>query len=131
MLLNARIQTLSVVEVLKSVRTVRQDWRIKTPYQKWCYYYSIGKAALSTIGIPLYEDDQKLFWYSYFPVVYLGLHGILVVFTMYYHIYHGQFMRCLPATAYLGFMFTVRITKLQSIFCALTTLPFIFSISQS
>lgn len=101
MVLNEKIETLSLIELVKSLRTIRQDWRIKTTHPKWCYLYSIGKAALKVIGIPLFEDDQKLYWYSYFPFVYIGINTALGVYTAYFYIGRGEFVKFLPSTCML------------------------------
>lgn len=115
MVLNVKIETLSIVELFKSLRTIRQDWITKTPYQKWCYLYSIGKAALKIIGIPLFEDDQKLYWYSRFPFVYITIHAALGVYTMYFYIGRGEFMQFLPCTCMLvGPLLAVSIRILYS-----------------
>lgn len=101
MVLNEKIETLSLIELVKSLRTIRQDWRIKTPYQKYCYFYSIGKAGFNTVGIPLYQDDQKLYWYSYVPFSYIGLYTVLGVYTAYFYIGRGEFVKFLPSTCML------------------------------
>lgn len=96
-----KIESLSMFKLLKSIGTVRHDWKLKNAYQKWCYLFSIGKAALQLDNIPLYEMDQTLNWYSYFGWVYIGTHVALVVYTVYYYITSGEFSKCLPCTAYL------------------------------
>lgn len=109
MALNAKIQALSIVELVKSVRTIRQDWRIKTPYQKWCYLYSIGKAAFKLVAIPLYEIDQKLSWYSHFSLVYMGLAVTLALYTAIFYTIRGEFVKSLPSTCFAPVLIAVSI----------------------
>lgn len=109
MILNEKIVTLSIVELLKSVRTIRRDWKTKTPYQKWCYMYSIGKVAFKLVAIPLNEDDQKLNWYSYFSFVYVGLYISLVIYAAIFYTNRGEFAKFLPSTCLLVIMIAVSI----------------------
>lgn len=113
MVLNEKIETLSLVELLKSLRTVSHDWGTKTPYQKLCYLYSFGDAAFLVPGLPLYRDDRKLYWYSYVPPACIFLHVSLGAYTSYFYISHGEFVKCLPSTCFLiGPVVAVRIETL-------------------
>lgn len=101
MVLNVSFETLSLFQLLKSLLTILRDWKTKNPLQKWCYLYSNGKVALRIIGIPLYEEDQRLYWYSRFPFVYIGAHLSLGLYTIYFYIGRGEFIQSLPCTCML------------------------------
>lgn len=109
MVLNKKIETLSIVELFKSVRTILQDWKFKTPYQKWCYFYSIGKFAFKLGSVPLYEIDQTLNWYSYTALGYIGLYTMLVLYTAVFYINSGEFMKFLPSTCFATILLAVSI----------------------
>lgn len=102
MVLNEKIETLTLVELLKSVRTIRNDWSTKTAYQKWCYIYSAGKMANTVLGLPLYQDDQKLHWYSYGGLTIIGVYFSLGMYTACYYIISGEFVKLLPSTCLLS-----------------------------
>lgn len=107
MVLNEKIASLSIVAFAKSIFTIRQDWRIKTPYQKWCYLYNIGKTAFKINTIPLYENDQKLNWYSYFSYFYIGMYAFIVLYTAFFYIIHGEFVKCFPCTGFIATLIAV------------------------
>lgn len=101
MVLSEKIETLSLVELLKGLPSIAHDWRCKTAYQKWCYFRSIGKTAFKYCAIPLYEIDQTLNWYSYFQIIYTGLYTVLALYTLWFYINRGEFAKCLPCTCLL------------------------------
>lgn len=109
MLLNRGIDVLSVLGVIKSLRTIGKEWHEKTPYQKYCYMYSIGRAAFKLLALPLFEIDQKLNLYSYFPCFYITLYTLLVINTVIFHIGNGEFVKCLPCTCFLPLLLAVSV----------------------
>ena len=109
MVLNVEIKALSPIELLKSVRSIWREWKYKTPYQKWCYLYSFGRISFALADLPLFRNDQKLHWYSYFAFAYIGFYGICVIYTAYYFISLGEFMKILPSTCLFIVVTTVSI----------------------
>lgn len=100
MVLNKQFEVPPPRELLK-MATNRSEWHTKTPFQKWCYLYGIGKASCSPIGITLFQDDQTLYWYAYFLFVYSSLYLMLAIYTSAYYISHGEPSKCLPCTCLL------------------------------
>lgn len=91
----------SLFELIKGLKTIKQDWKTKTPLQKWYYLRNIGKIGFGLAGIPLFHDDQRLHLYSYFSCFYVGLYAALMIYTGWYYISQGEFMKCLPSTCLL------------------------------
>lgn len=100
--LNKKIEILSTVELLKSFRYIRQEWRNKTPYQKWCYLYNIGKTTFKITNYPLYQIDQKLKPLSHLILALIGLVAALEIYTLHFYIIRGEFQKSFPSTCFLS-----------------------------
>lgn len=100
MVLNKHFKVPSPRELL-TLAMNRNEWQSKTPFQKWCCLYGIGKASCSPIGITLFQDDQTLYWYAYFLFVYSGLYLLLAIYTSIYYINIGEASKFLPCTCLL------------------------------
>lgn len=48
-------------ELLKSLNNARGEWAIKTPLQKWCYLYGIGRAAFGIMRVPTMTNINHWF----------------------------------------------------------------------
>lgn len=102
MVLNKKIEKISSIELLKSFRTIRQDWRTKTPYQKWCFLYNIGRATLKLLAYPLYENDQTLKPLSHLTLALTVLVECFGIYTLYFCVIHGEFAKFLPSTCFIS-----------------------------
>lgn len=91
----------SLIELLFGLRTIRRDWKKKTPFEKWAYMRDIGKMSFGIAGVPILHEKQTLTWYSYFPYFYVGLYTLLVIYTAGFYIARGEFWKCLPSTCLL------------------------------
>lgn len=45
MMINQNLKIPSTLEMLKSIRTIRSEWKWKSPLEKYCYMIGIGKPA--------------------------------------------------------------------------------------
>lgn len=109
MVLNKKLTIPSVRELFQSLPTIRKDWILKTPLQKWCYFYGVGKAACKITAVPIFEEDQTLSLWAYQLPVYIGINLVLVVYTVYYHLILGEMTKCLPCTCILTVLLAVSI----------------------
>lgn len=96
--LNKEIETTSALGLVKSIPNIRQEWRIKTPYQKWCYLYSLGRLGFKVIHYPLYETNQELSALSHLTIVIIGTIVLLEIYTLYFYIVRGDIFGALPST---------------------------------
>lgn len=80
----------------------RNKWHLRTPFQKWCYLYGIGRVCLIPVGFTLYKEDQTIQLRSMFLVVCLAAYLLLSVYTTLYYTIHGAFSRGLLCTCLLG-----------------------------
>lgn len=97
-MLNERIDKPTPMELVKMTMN-RSDWDSKTPFQKYCYLYGIGGAALSVLGFPVFTEDPRCFWYSYVFFIYMAIDAVLVLYTGYYYLLRGDLYSFLPCTA--------------------------------
>lgn len=99
MVLNSEFKLLTGREFLKSISSARHDWASKTPMQKWCYLYSIGKAASDAILLTLFKRDiNKGHWLDYSIFVDAVVVSTLSSYTVLYYINRGAFILGLPST---------------------------------
>lgn len=114
MVLNENPKIPSTRELFRSIRTIRGDWKLKTPLQKWCYLYGIGRAALYPPRVPSFEDDDTISFRSYQGIIYATIYVLLAFYTLWYHIIRGEFYKALPCTCILSMLLAV---SLQTLSC--------------
>lgn len=106
--LNERLKILNLYEMFRSVWTIKNEWKLKNPFEKWCYLYGIGKAAFTLNCFPLFKDNQAVHWFIYYIVLYFGIHFVLVLNTIfYYFVTCGELGKCLPCTCMLSIFLAV------------------------
>lgn len=98
---NSKFEIPSVMELIRSLPTVRHDWRLKTPYKKFCYFYAYGRLFGNLMQMPMFKDDQTLCWWSYFAYFYYFFHPLLAMYTAYYYITISEYSKSLPCTCLL------------------------------
>lgn len=107
MVLNEKLPIPSFLDLIRSLPTIRTEWSLKTPLQKWCYFYGIGRMVIKPVQVPVFEEDQTLSWLSYQMCVYVGSYILLAIYTFYYHLIRGEMVKCLPCTCLLGLVIAV------------------------
>lgn len=101
------------LDLVKMMPTIRRDWYLKTPLEKWCFLYGIGKFSCDSVDLAVFRDDQTLSLYSYFVLMYTIAYVLLAIHTFIYFTMAGEFSRCLPCTCLLvGPILGVRQTNL-------------------
>lgn len=100
-MLNQRVKFLTFMPFLRSLPTIYREWKWKTPFSKSCYLYSIGRVSFQIIGIPLFDDSQKVYWLSYLPYTVTGAYFLLALYTLVYYTLRGEAMKGLPCTCLL------------------------------
>lgn len=104
--LNAELKIPSIWELVQIVVN-RKEWRSKTPYRKWSYFYAIGRVCLSPFGVTLYEVDQTIRLRGYFYMVAFLAFMLTSINTTYYYINNGEFSKGLPPTCLLSILLSV------------------------
>lgn len=105
--LNAKLKIPTFQELIKSIPTIRSAWRLKTPFQKWCYLYGIGKAVLYQTDHRFFENDQTLSAFIYFSLVPVAVYTISAIYTIFFYIANGEPAKCLPCTCLLTIVYAV------------------------
>lgn len=109
MVLNSKFKLLTVRELFKSMPSIKREWKWKTPMQKWCFLYSIGKAACSLIRVAVFQEHAtNIHWFGYFSFVYVTIDMILSLYTVCYYINHGEMILGLPSTCIAALVCGVR-----------------------
>lgn len=96
----------STLELMK-IMINWKEWHKKTPFEKWCVFYGIGRTSLIPTGFTAFEPDQTVRWYSYITVAYIFGYFILALHTVVYYITQGDFAKGLPCTCMLGVLVSV------------------------
>lgn len=68
-MLNKNLTIPTAIELLTAFKN-KSTWKSKTPLQKWCHFYGIGKLAATFGKLTFYVDDPSLYWVSYIPLVF-------------------------------------------------------------
>lgn len=105
-MLNEKVKFLTFMPFIRSLLTIYRDWKWKTPFSKSCYIYSIGRVPFQTIGIPLFDEDQTVYWHSYIPYAVTGAYFLSAVYTVVYYIVRDEPLKCLPCTCLLAMILT-------------------------
>ena len=99
MVLNSTFKIPTPLELLKSIPNAKQNWKLKTPMQKWCYLYSIGKIPYDFVRVFIFKENvHHVHWFNYFLQVYLSVLILLSFYTIYYYQMRGELQASLTAT---------------------------------
>lgn len=106
--LNKKFIVPTTSDLVKSIPKIRREWKWMSPIQKWCYLYGIGKSALNPVKMTIFfEKLEKIHWFGYFALLYIGTIFILSIYTFYYFISRGDLFSCLPCTCMAGVFLAV------------------------
>lgn len=97
MVFNEKFNIPSTRELIKMLIN-SEAWKSKTPLQKWSYLYGIARSLNNVIKMTPYKEDQTLSWFSYYPLFYVSVHFILMMYTIAYYLPNGEFDKFLPCT---------------------------------
>lgn len=106
-MLNEKLKIPSTIKFIKSLRNIYREWKYKAPFRRWCYIYSIGRLGFKIVGIPLFQEDLKVYWYSHCTSLILGLYCVAAFYTAIFYIHRGELEKCIPCTCLLSTIFTV------------------------
>lgn len=115
MALNLEFKTLNAHELLASVKDIKNEWKTKTPMEKWCYYYSMAKVPFGLMRIPIMNDVNHVHPFCYFYLLYTSILIPLSLYTMWYYASLGELQKGLPSTCMSIILLGVRLQKLLSI----------------
>lgn len=109
MILEQNLRIPKPFELIKLTYGKNHELSSKTPLEKWCYLYGIGRMFMAPIGYTIFEDDQTLRWYSKTTPIFCITYVLLSVNTAFYYIEQGEFFKFLPCTCLLALIFSVSI----------------------
>lgn len=99
MALNSKFKIPSTLELLKSIPYAKRDWKSKTPMQKWCYFYSIGKVPFDIAHLPIFKKNiNDVHWFGCFSFANATVAILLSIYTIWYHQVHGEAQISLVST---------------------------------
>lgn len=98
LVVNSNFPIPTFFELLKSIKNAKAEWKTKTPFQKWCYFYGIGKAAYGLVKMPNLHDVTHVHWFAYCTFGYTNLMISLMLYTMFYYGRAGEIQMGLPST---------------------------------
>lgn len=106
---NSNFKALSLLELIKSVPNAKQDWRVKSPLGKWCYFYSFGKVPLNLVRLAFIDEHmKKQQLIGYFMFTYFTGAIILSIYSMYDYFQRGDLQSGLVSTCMAAIMCGVR-----------------------
>lgn len=98
MIINSKFNIPNIRELFRSLKNARAEWKQKTPMQKWCYFYSIGKGAFGVLRMPLMNDIYHVHWFAYFLLTYMTIVTLLSIYSLIYYTLRGELLMALPST---------------------------------
>lgn len=90
MTVDSKLNIPTVRELLTSLKNIREEWKLKTPSQKWCIFYGIGRAGFGIASIPLFNDINYLHWSGLVLLGYLTVVICLSIYTLTFYGLHGH-----------------------------------------
>lgn len=109
MALNKKFKLLPAIEFLKGIPNGKRDWKSKTPFGKWCYFYNCGRIASDFAGAPLFRENVKdVHWTGYISFIYIVFDILLSIYTLCYYMMHGGLFMGLPSTCLMSVFIAVR-----------------------
>lgn len=92
--------------LFKLMKSIKREWYLRTPRQKWMLIYWIGAKASESIGVTVYGDMNN-HWYSYFPGFVGFLYQSMVLYTLVHNFVEGDYAKGLQCTCWLGVTISV------------------------
>lgn len=83
-----------------------EEWRIKTPKQKWQTIYHVGGLLSESIGVQVYTT-MEIYWFSYVAVVLGFVYFLIASYTIWYYFRQQEYFRGLEGTCSFGIVFAV------------------------
>lgn len=108
MVLHLRFKITIAAELFKSLANVKNYWKKQTPWEKWCYLYSIGKVPFDIAGPSLFQDSVKrVGWFYYTFLANSSFLVSLSLYTLCYYQYYGEPQKALASTCMASVMLAV------------------------
>lgn len=99
MVLNTKFKIPPALELFKSIPKAKHDWKLKTPMQKWCCFYGIGRVAYNVTRIPLFRENiNDVHWFGCFSLISSTIAVFLSIYTIWYHQLRGEIQISLSST---------------------------------
>lgn len=89
-------------EILKGLSNARSEWSRKKPLEKYNYLYGIGRLGWGWLHLQVFQDELSNSRKRYLNLFLPGLHPILILYTLYYFIPRGEFIKSFPSLCMLG-----------------------------
>lgn len=93
-------------DIRGKIRTISEQWRMKTPKEKFLMLYGIPRKMFEIVGVRVYGDCQ-LNLFSHFGNLLVVYYLSMVSYTIYYWTCKGQFVYGLRCLCGMGIMISV------------------------
>lgn len=93
--------------MLEKLKKLPEEWRKRTPKQKWQIIYRIGETLSELLGIKTYGDMQN-YWFTYFGLYGAVVYLLTVLYTIWLYSERGEFVNGLKCTCSCGVAISVR-----------------------
>lgn len=82
------------------------EWRNKTPKEKWQAVYNCGGLLSESIGVTVYTTMDN-YWFSYFSEVVSAIYFLTSIYTIWYYYEKQEYLRGLQGTCAIGIVVAV------------------------
>lgn len=92
----------------KPITNLIDAWNHKTPLEQWYCYYKVFKFIASTcLQLHCVFANKPIGPRGYIPAIFCFLHAFLQVYTTYFYIQTGDFVKCVPSYCVFGLVIAV------------------------
>lgn len=107
-----RLQNHKIVKWLENLRLLKwrrnliEQWRQKSPKQKWLFIYNINDIMLRMLGIRIL-NDMKIYWFTCFCIVISLIHFPTSYYTIWIYYERGDILTGMQCTCSCGALIPV------------------------
>lgn len=90
----------------KVLKNLKEEWRMKTPKDKWIFIYNIP-AKLGEMTGTRVLTDLKVDWFSYMGLSTALVHFPTMIYTMWIHSKNGETLKGMQCISTVGILVSV------------------------
>lgn len=100
----------------KPITYLIDAWNNKTPLAQWYFYYRILEfIARTCLQLHCVFENKPIGPRGYVPGFFCFLHAFLQVYTTYFYIKTGDFVKCVPSYCVFGLVIAVSDKSLKEV----------------
>lgn len=95
---NEHFKVPTALELFETIKNYKTEWKQKTPKQKWCILYAIGRISFTACQYSIFRDINVVHWFAFFIIGYQSIIFLLSLYSIYIFNTEGAIEKALPST---------------------------------